>query len=167
MERPSLISCVMDFCDSIKERSTCKRLKVGAAVLSNDQLKILGYGYNGQPRGLPNNGCTGIAGSCGCQHAEANAVLKAGWTDRSVLICTHAPCHSCSGLIINAGVCLVVFKDLYRNNSGLLLLREAGLGICRISKNGISTYDPMYDRADDDNSIGNIRYKYEEDLEIL
>lgn len=127
--RPRVEDCVMDFVDSIANRSTCKRMKVGAAVLSTDRLQILGFGYNGQPMGLPNNGCSGEAGICGCVHAESNALIKSGWTDGGILICTHLPCKMCTSLAINTGVKRVEFKRGYRNKDGLKVLGRAHIDI--------------------------------------
>ncbi|MBK8246365.1 MAG: hypothetical protein IPK85_03055 [Gemmatimonadetes bacterium] len=56
-------------------RSTCGRLKVGAALVLGDN--ILSTGRNGAPRGLPHCACGPEAPCTASVHAEANAVAYA------------------------------------------------------------------------------------------
>jgi len=59
-------------------------------------------------------------------HAEANAILFAARHGVSTLYCTAAPCLGCSGLLLNAGITKVVYRDHYRSTEGLDRLATAG-----------------------------------------
>jgi dCMP deaminase len=117
------------------QRSTCSRLAVGA-VLARDG-RVLSTGYNGAPAGLPH--CVHEADEpCSITvHAEANALLFAGRHGASTLdttmYCTHAPCLACSGLLLNAGVARVVYRNWYRSDAGLERLAAAGV---KVEKHG-------------------------------
>lgn len=100
------------------ELSTCGRLQVGCLIVDHTFTDVLAIGYNGQPAGRPNTGClAGCPGSCGCVHAEANALIKLRHRSRHMfMFCTHSPCEHCAGLIINAGISEVFAWELYRNS---------------------------------------------------
>ena len=122
-----------DFTHSLASHSTCKRASVGAIVVDMDLTVVRAIGYNGQPRLLPNDGCTGVKGMCGCVHAEANAICKLGDKGR-LMICTTAPCTRCAGLIINSGIIeAVLYKNLYRDEVGLSNLKTANIRTCKWS----------------------------------
>lgn len=116
----------MRFAMSIVERATCERNQVGAVVASEDGRHIHGYGYNGNEAG-GTNGCDrpNEVGSCGCVHAEANALLSAERTRGAVLYTTTAPCEACAKLIVNAGIVRVLYAADYRNEYGLWVLNRA------------------------------------------
>lgn len=112
------------------ENSYCQRRKVGA-LLVKDQM-IISDGFNGTPAGFENvcedaNGVTKPY----VLHAEANAITKVARSNNSsngsTLYITASPCLECSKLIIQAGICRVVYNDLYRITDGLDLLRRAGI----------------------------------------
>jgi dCMP deaminase len=70
----------------------------------------------------------------GCRnatHAEANALAFAAKqgisTDGAELYVTLSPCDVCSRLLVAAGIVAVYYKEAYRDESGLRLLRSAGL----------------------------------------
>jgi dCMP deaminase len=114
------------------ERSTCKRLQVGA-VFADPSLETFVVGYNGSYKGGP-NGCRGDAGKpggCGCIHAEVNAIAKANRGPKYAFI-THAPCAVCSALLVNADVQRVYYAQDYRLRDGLDLLEEAGIEIHKV-----------------------------------
>lgn len=110
------------------ERSSCSRLKVGAIITSWDGTQVVGIGYNGNARGLPNACDRKDPGRCGCVHAETNALIKAPY-DRGDLIMyvTHSPCEACAKLIINSAVKRVIYNEVYRDPVGLELMQYAGL----------------------------------------
>lgn len=112
------------------ENSYCKRRKVGA-LLVKDKM-IISDGYNGTPSGFQNicednNGITHPY----VLHAEANAISKVARSNNSsegaTLYVTTSPCMECSKLIIQAGICRVVFQELYRIHDGLDLLEKVGI----------------------------------------
>lgn len=119
---------LLTFCEFSKELaqlSTCKRAKVGALVIPFDCSAVLAIGYNGVPRGAPNDSCTGTEGECGCAHAEANAMVKLADRRPAILICTHSPCLTCATLALNAGTIeLGIFGAKYRDARGRELLER-------------------------------------------
>ena len=117
------------------ENSYCKRRKVGALIVKDKM--IISDGYNGTPSGFENI-CEDEEGKTKpyVLHAEANAITKVAKSNNSsegaTLYVTTSPCLECSKLIIQAGIKRVVFKDLYRDTSGLELLKRIGIEIKHI-----------------------------------
>ena len=112
------------------ENSYCQRRKVGA-LLVKDQM-IISDGFNGTPAGFENvcEDADGVTKPY-VLHAEANAITKVARSNNSsngsTLYMTASPCLECSKLIIQAGICRVVYNDLYRITDGLDLLKRAGI----------------------------------------
>lgn len=126
-------------------RSNCIKRKV-AAVIVRDK-RVISSGYNGTPRGTKNcyeggcPRCNNLAASgtqleeCLCSHGEENAITQAAYHGVSVkdatLYTTVAPCLMCTKMIINAGICEVVYNQEYPlNETSFRLLQEAGVS-CR------------------------------------
>jgi dCMP deaminase len=115
-------------------RSTCIRKKVGCVIAQDGRPVAIGYA--GAPARMPhclNVGCLpGPDGGCiRTVHAEANAIAFAARKgivlENATLFCTMSPCYACSKLIINAGIGLVYYKELYRDTSGVDLLHSVGI----------------------------------------
>lgn len=107
-------------------RSVCSRLQVGCVITTEDLTRTLSIGYNGPARKLPHNLCTGIAGACGCLHAEDNAVAMVDSTiPNKVAFVTHEPCTQCAQRLIQANVQQVYWLHRYRNPGGHQLLLDA------------------------------------------
>lgn len=107
--------------------STCKRLRVGCAIVSAKLERVMAVGYNGPPAGLPNESCRDEVGACGCVHAEANAIskLEGGF---GVMHVTRSPCAHCAGMIVNSRrVAAVVYGEAYRDPTGVEVLRACGV----------------------------------------
>ena len=117
------------------KNSYCKRRQVGALIVK-DRM-IISDGYNGTPSGFENE----------CEdendhtkpyvlHAEANAITKVAKSNNSsegaTLYITASPCMECAKLIIQAGICRVVFSDNYRIMDGIELLKRANIEIVQI-----------------------------------
>ena len=115
--------------------SYCKRKQVGALIVKDKM--IISDGYNGAPTGFDN---------C-CEdefekthwyvlHAEANAMMKVAKSTHNsngaTLYITLSPCKECSKLILQAGIKRVVFIDIYKDDSGLDFLKEAGIELTQI-----------------------------------
>lgn len=115
--------------------SYCKRRKVGA-LLVKDRM-IISDGYNGTPSGFENV-CEDELGVTKpyVLHAEANAISKVAKSGNNslgaTLYVTASPCIECSKLIIQAGIKRVVYKDEYRLNDGVELLRKAGVEVEKV-----------------------------------
>ena len=112
--------------------SYCKRRQVGALIVKDKM--IISDGYNGTPSGFENI-CEDETGATKpyVLHAEANAISKVAKSGNSsegaTLYVTSSPCMECSKLIIQSGIKRVVFRDQYRLDDGVQLLRRAGIEV--------------------------------------
>src|ERR671936_1800090 len=95
----------MRMAEQLAKRSTCERKRVGAVITTGDLTQVLGIGYNGNARGLPNRCDSSEPGRCGCLHSEANALIKAGaGTPGKIAFVTLSPCLMCAKMIVNSNV---------------------------------------------------------------
>ena len=112
------------------ELSYCHRKKVGALIVK-DRM-IISDGYNGTPSGFENP-CEDEENYTKWYvlHAEANAILKVAASTQScvgaTLYLTLSPCRECSKLIHQAGIKRVVYSKKYKDDSGLIFLKKAGV----------------------------------------
>ncbi|WP_395061510.1 deoxycytidylate deaminase [Flavobacterium sp.] len=115
--------------------SYCKRKQVGAIIV-RDRM-IISDGYNGTPSGFENC-CEDQEGLTQWYvlHAEANAILKVARStqscDNATLYITLSPCKECSKLIHQSGIKRVVYKNGYRDTSGIDFLEKAGIEVFQI-----------------------------------
>lgn len=115
--------------------SHCKRKQVGAIIVKDGM--IISDGYNGTPSGF-DNCCEDDHGITKWEvlHAEANAILKVARSTNSAvgatLYLTLSPCRECSKLILQAGINRVVFMRGYKDDAGIIFLREAGICVDQI-----------------------------------
>ena len=115
--------------------SYCKRKQVGAIIV-RDRM-IISDGYNGTPSGFENC-CEDTEGLTQWYvlHAEANAILKVARStqtcDNATLYITLSPCKECSKLIHQSGIKRVVYKNGYRDTSGIDFLVKAGIEVAQI-----------------------------------
>jgi dCMP deaminase len=119
--------------------SKAKRAKVGACLVTKNGITL--GGFNGSAVGTDNNLEHVINGELVTKpstiHAELNAVLKAAREGVSCLDSTMytslSPCVQCSAMLINAGVKRVVYLEEYRDDSGVELLKSAGVTVDEFS----------------------------------
>lgn len=115
--------------------SHCQRKQVGALIVK-DRM-IIADGYNGAPTGFPNP-CEDEGGDTHWYvlHAEANAITKLARSNNSAtgatLYITMSPCRECAKLIHQAGIERVVYRDAYKDESGLDFLNQAGVEIVHL-----------------------------------
>jgi dCMP deaminase len=129
-DRIPLEEVYMRMAEELAKRSTCARNQVGSVIASADLTLVLGIGYNGNARGLPNHCDTSEPGRCGCLHSEANALIKAGaQTPGKVMFVTVSPCVMCAKMIINSNVGRVYYRAAYRDHSGVEVLRQGGVEV--------------------------------------
>jgi len=133
MARPSKDQYYLNIAKEVAQRSTCRRVKIGAVILRDDQ--IISTGYVGAPRktkdclerticlrdklGIPHGQRYELCRSC---HAEQNAIINAARAGVSLLkgdiyiygldekgkeIDTF-PCFICKKMLINAGLNRVI-----------------------------------------------------------
>jgi len=116
--------------------SCCKRKKVGALIVKDGT--IISDGFNGTPKGFPND-CEDADGNTHWYvlHAEANAMLKVASstqsTEGATLYVTYSPCKECSKMIVQSGIKRVIYREEYRDLSGVKILREAGIDVVQLS----------------------------------
>jgi len=112
----------LDICSKYAEMSYAKRKQVGAVIVRDNT--IISDGYNGTPVGYDNT-CEDADGKTQWYvlHAEANAITKMARSNTScsgsTLYITLSPCKECSKLIIQSGINKVVYKEKYKDTTGL------------------------------------------------
>src|SRR3982074_2489201 len=117
----------MRMAEELAKRSTCSRTQVGSVITTGDLTQVLGVGYNGNARGLPDACDSSEPGRCGCIHSEANALIKAGaQTPGKLMFVTTSPCVMCAKMIINSNVRRVYYRTPYRDPAGGDVPRQGG-----------------------------------------
>lgn len=115
------------------QRSLCKRAKVGAVITTGDMRRVLSIGYNGPARGLPHDRCRGTQGTCGCLHAEDNAIAQVDSTipDKAIFL-PMWPCEMCAQRIVQANISSVYFLAEYRSSAGVDVLNQCGVRLQQV-----------------------------------
>jgi len=131
INRPSWNKIWMQMAEIISQRSHHSTFKVGALIVTSDNTQVLSLGYNGNAAGMSNVPQSEAPGCSGLLHAEINALLKLDYNNPKdkVMYLTLSPCEYCAKAIINSGIKKVVYKEKYRNNEGICLLKSAGVEI--------------------------------------
>ncbi len=127
MRRLSWDEYFLAIAEVVATRANCAKRRVAAVVVKDH--RIVSTGYNGTPRGTRNcteggcERCLSLAPSgsgltdCLCCHAEENAIVQAAYHGVSLrgatIYCTFQPCVLCTKMIINAGICEVVYRSAY------------------------------------------------------
>lgn len=131
------------------DRSSCKRRKIGAVLVKDNQ--VLATGYNGASRGVRDClqlGClrdkNGVVSGknheiCRAVHAEQNAVIQAAVNGVSIkgaiLYCTHTPCILCAKILINAQIKKCYYSIEYSEDNFKKLFDEVGISYEKIHLN--------------------------------
>ena len=154
---------MMETAEIWAKQSYCKRRQVGAVIAKEG--RIISIGYNGTPSGLEND-CEELINCEFCKgndnpetfcpkcdntgyvsvtkpiviHAEANAILFAAktgiQTEGATLYVTTSPCIECAKMILQAGIERLVYKDSYKCDSGIMLLKR----YIEVEQYGLQTY---------------------------
>jgi len=122
----------MSCADNIATLSHAVRKKVGCVLVTPENVML--SSYNGTPSGWDNR-CEDVhelfehlVTKPTVIHAELNAILHAARQGVSVkgatLYTTLSCCTACSAMIAQAGVKRLVYKEQYRDLSGINLLKE-------------------------------------------
>ena len=122
------------------ELSHARRLHVGAIVVKDD--RIISIGYNGMPAGWDNNcedvvqhsdDTTSLKTKPEVLHAETNAIAKLAKSNESgmgaTMFITHAPCLDCAKLIFQSGIGHVLYRNAYRDTSGITFLEKSNVKV--------------------------------------
>ena len=112
-DRPSWQQTWMSVAATIARRSHDPSTKHGAVIVDSSN-RILGAGYNGFPRGGPDNYSTERPEKYArFIHAETNAILNCQHRpEGGTLYVTGVPCPNCMGNIIQAGIVRVVYGGI-------------------------------------------------------
>jgi dCMP deaminase len=148
--KQKLIDAYMKTAETFAELSHARRLHVGAIVVKDD--RIISIGYNGMPAGWDNN-CEEevvVAVVDGVPqreikelktrpevlHAETNAIAKLAKSNESglgaTMFITHAPCLDCAKLIYQSGIGSVLYRNAYRDTSGVEFLTKSGIEVNKV-----------------------------------
>ena len=124
--RPNWDTVWIDFAGNIARRSSDPNFKVGCCIVTEDNCQVLAIGYNGDHKGGTNDRDSLEPGCSGFIHAEINALIKLDYNNpkKKTLFITLSPCRQCAKAIINGGIDRVVYRDVYRDTSGIDLLRK-------------------------------------------
>lgn len=133
--------CYMSVAEAHAKLSKAKRNKVGCALVTNNGV-ILG-GCNGLAPGSSNelewkDGTLGVlVTKPEVIHGELNCLLKAAREGISVvggtLYTTLSCCKPCSEMIAAAGIKRVVYKEEYRDTSGIENLKALGVVVEKLA----------------------------------
>ena len=125
MERISRKEMFSQILSVVEKRSVCTRLKVAALI--EVEGRILALGYNGPPSGIDHCCQEGDERCTGSVHAEMNAIAfcsKNGISTRgATLYVSSSPCLNCAKVIINSGIVKVVYRENFRDPSGVEFLK--------------------------------------------
>ena len=127
--RPSWDKVWMTMAETIAKRSHHSTFKVGALIVTSDNTQVLSLGYNGNAAGMSNVPQSELPGCSGLLHAEINALLKLDYNNpkEKIMYLTLSPCSYCAKAIINSGIKKVIYKEEYRDMTGVNLLREVNI----------------------------------------
>ena len=137
-KRLSWESYFMNIAHEVATRSTCDRKHVGAVIVR--EKTILSTGYNGSIKGLPHCNDAGHEMSdehcIRTTHAEANAIVQAAKNgvavNNSEIYVTASPCYNCFKLIANAGIIVIYYNELYRDERIIEHALESGIELISI-----------------------------------
>ena len=131
INRPSWDKIWMQMAETIAQRSHHPTFKVGALIVTSDNTQVLSLGYNGNAKGMSNVPQSDEPGCSGLLHAEINALLKLDYNNPKdkIMYLTLSPCENCAMAIINSGIKKVVYKEKYRDDSGIKMLQKIGIKI--------------------------------------
>lgn len=143
--RIELDEAYMQMAEVWAKRSKANRSQVGALIVKNKQ--IISDGYNGMPSGVEDDVCEYLVPKPASNdeefelrtkpevlHAESNALLKITenggiGAQGATMYTTLSPCPECAKLIKQAKIKRVVFRNCYRDMSGVDLLRRLGVEV--------------------------------------
>ena len=131
INRPSWDKIWMKMAETIAQRSHHPTFKVGAIITTSDNTQVLSLGYNGNARGMSNVPQSDEPGCSGLLHAEINALLKLDYNNPKdkVMYLTLSPCQNCAIAVINSGIKKVVYREKYRDETGINMLKDVNIKV--------------------------------------
>jgi dCMP deaminase len=128
----------MYIAETMALRSTCLRRRVGCVI--SYEGRVISTGYNGQPQPYTKTCETVCSLEDPCQianHAEHNALELLRKTQPKtlakevVVYVTLSPCLECAKKLYRVGIGHLVYLEEYRDNAGILFLREKGINVTK------------------------------------
>lgn len=128
----------MNFAIELAKNSKAIRAKVGAVLVTSDEVVLTGY--NGTPRGADNtaefkNEQGELVTKPDVLHAELNCILKAARQGVSckgaTVYVTLSPCVHCAAMLVQVGIKRLVYGCVYRDNTGIKYLTKHGVCVER------------------------------------
>lgn len=131
INRPTWDKIWMTMAETIAQRSHHPTFKVGALIVTSDNTQVLSLGYNGNAAGMSNVPQSDEPGCSGLLHAEINALLKLDYNNPKVKVMylTLSPCQNCAIAVINSGIKKVVYKEKYRDETGINMLKDVNIKV--------------------------------------
>ena len=142
----SLDQTYLKMAESWSALSKAKRKKVGCLIVKDGM--IISDGYNGTPKGFSNE-CeeiatprhtdypTALVTKPEVLHAESNAITKLAKStqssDGATLYTTISPCFQCAKLMIQSGIARVVYREKYKDDLGIGLLKRARIPVDQVT----------------------------------
>ncbi len=122
-DRPSWDQVWILVAQTVAQRSLCSRAQVGSVIVTADN-RVASVSFNGAPDAVDCHGrpciewCARAKNqdsdpsyeTCAANHAEANALLRANWTDiqGGTIYTSSGTCINCAKLVLGAGIKRVV-----------------------------------------------------------
>jgi dCMP deaminase len=94
------------------------------------------YPYEGWHEGAGRDVRYGLKTKPEVLHAESNAIAKLAKSTNSgmgaTMFVTHAPCMECAKLIFQSGIGHVLYRNSYRDTSGVTFLEKSGVKVDQV-----------------------------------
>ncbi len=115
------------FVNDLATLSKCTDKKNAAIIIDKRATQVYSIGINGGPTGGADCLCN-LGSKYTCAHAEAQALVKCTVDCKlAIMLCTMSPCVTCATLIVNSGICGVFYEHAYHDETGVQILRAAGI----------------------------------------
>lgn len=120
--------------------SKARGKSVGACLVTSTGTII--PSWNGMPQGYDNNCETelpdgSLVSKGSVIHAELGCILKCAKeginTTAATVYVTLSPCEACSAMLVQAGVKKVMYLEEYRDNSGIILLKDCNVEVLKFN----------------------------------
>ena len=162
--KDKFINAYMDVAERFAELSSARRLHVGAIVVKDDRIISIGYngmpsGWDNNCEDTvfvldkevmgtdmvslgytqtDNGNWIKLKSKPEVLHAETNAIAKLAKSNESgmgaIMFITHAPCLDCAKLIYQSGIGSVLYRNSYRDTSGVTFLEKSGITVEQMKK---------------------------------
>lgn len=137
--RPTWPETWINFVELIAKRSCDPKTKVAAAIISADNTCVLSLGYNGPPHNFPHERLSLEDGKSGFIHAEQNCYYKLTYSDlrEKILYTLFSPCYDCAMGAIQCRINRIVYKQPFRDISGIELIQKTNIEIYSLEQANI------------------------------